>query len=115
MTSTNVKVSSVELNIVNDVQNVITRTFPQAEIILYGSTAKGKRTVASDYDFLVITNSRVSEKQKEPVFDYVFKKYILEKNIEVSIFYQTRENWESKVMKGSPYYQNITQEGIVLS
>jgi predicted nucleotidyltransferase len=77
---------------------------PQA-IILFGSGAKGKRTIDSDYDFLVIkeTNKQFADRIREA-------HSILKTNIPVDVIVVTPKEAED-LPKKSVFFSHIIQEG----
>ncbi len=54
-------------NMLTECRAAIERIDPYAEIILYGSRARGDAAPESDYDLLILTNEEVTLK-KEDVF-----------------------------------------------
>jgi predicted nucleotidyltransferase len=85
---------------------------PSAEVILYGSRARGDERSDSDWDLLILTNYPVSvDKEKE------FRHHLFDLELEVeepfSTFVYSRKDWDAK-MRITPFYQNVISEGIRL-
>jgi predicted nucleotidyltransferase len=86
---------------------------PEAEIILFGSHARGQSHKDSDWDILVLLNqstvSRIVEKEfRDDLFELE-----LELGEPISTFVFSKNEWEQKYMV-TPLYQNIKREGIYL-
>lgn len=81
-------------------------------IILYGSVARGTNTEESDIDIALIMHGRLDFDTEDKLSDFIvdmnlkYDKVFSVIDIDVHHF----QKW----MKSLPFYQNITQEGIVL-
>lgn len=85
---------------------------PKAEIILYGSRARGTENRDSDWDILVLTDYPVDlNKERE------FRNHLYELELETgepfSLFAYSSKEWETK-QKISPFYISVSKEGIRL-
>lgn len=85
---------------------------PTAEIILYGSRARGDERTDSDWDILVLTNYPIDVETERKFRN---KLYDLElfSGESISFFLYSKNEWETK-HRISPFYNNVTQEGIRL-
>ncbi len=86
---------------------------PFADIILFGSHARGQSHKNSDWDILILLNqpivNRMIEKEyRDELFDIE-----LEIGEPISIFVFSKNDWEQK-HEITPLYQNIKREGIYL-
>lgn len=83
---------------------------PGAEIILYGSRARGEEHADSDWDLLVLTNYRVDlsieRKFRNKLYDLE-----LETGEPFSIFVYSKNDWNTKQII-TPFYHNVTREGL---
>jgi uncharacterized protein len=80
-----------------------------AEIMLFGSRARGDFKNTSDWDFLILLNKKVNEKLKDEIRDELFEMELDSDQI-ISTIIQSKQNW--KDLDITPLYQNIVKEGI---
>jgi len=92
------------------VKQVIGRIDSGAEIILYGSRARGTERIDSDWDILVLTEYPV-DLLKERMFRNALYDLELETGEPFSVFVYSKNEWETK-QKVTPFYFNVTKEGI---
>jgi|ERR1039457_7116174 predicted nucleotidyltransferase len=87
---------------------------PTAEVILFGSHARGDANKDSDWDILILVNIKNFEKDMERAYRDPIT--AIEVDIEESI--QTiiipKDDWESRHVP-TPFYQNIKKQGILLT
>ena len=81
-----------------------------AEVILYGSRARGDAHEDSDWDILILTENKVDlDKESE------FRDHLFDLEIEVeepfSIFAYSKKEWETK-QSVTPFYESVILEGI---
>ena len=86
---------------------------PSADVILFGSHARGQATADSDWDILILLNlphvTRLMEKEfSDELFDIE-----LEQGEIISAFVFSKSEWETK-HSATPFYHNIKKEGIRL-
>jgi predicted nucleotidyltransferase len=83
---------------------------PKAEIILYGSRARGDNRPDSDWDILILTDYPV-DLNKERVFRDSLYDLELETGEPFSVFVYSKNDWTSK-QRITPFYNNVIQEGV---
>ena len=94
------------------IRQTINSVDPTAEVILYGSRARGDERSDSDWDILVLTeysmNIKIEREFREKLYD-------LELNTgeSFSIFIYSKNDWQTK-QRITPFYQNVIQEGVRL-
>lgn len=83
---------------------------PSAEVILYGSRARGEERADSDWDIIVLTDygvdSNTERKFRNNLYDLE-----LETGEPFSIFVYSKNDWHTR-QKITPFYQNVTLEGM---
>jgi len=84
----------------------------KAEVILYGSRARGDERADSDWDILILTDYPVDLATEEKFRD---KLYDLELEIDepLSVFIYSKNEWKRR-QKITPFYRNVNKEGIAL-
>jgi len=95
------------------IKDSIKKKNPEAEIILFGSQARGESNYDSDLDILILLNHpKVSRLQAQEYRDVL---YVIELEIgqPISTFIFAKNDWES-THKYTPLYNNIKKEGIYL-
>ena len=86
---------------------------PDAEIILYGSRARGDAQPDSDWDLLVLLDGNVDWKRKEKISHRLLE-VELEYNEVLLPIVNSRKEWNSPRYQAMPFHENVTREGIRL-
>lgn len=83
-----------------------------AEVILYGSRARGNNRSDSDWDILILTDYYVDlsieRKFRNKLYDIE-----LETGEPLSVFVYSKTDWQTK-QSITPFFYNVTQEGLRL-
>lgn len=82
-----------------------------AQVILFGSRARGDSKQGSDWDFLILTSSALTEKRKRVIRDKLVDTEIEAEQAISTIIYH-RKRWND--ISITPLYQNVMNEGIEL-
>ena len=85
---------------------------PKAEVILFGSRARGDERDDSDWDILILTDYP-ADLQLERMFRQDLYDLELETGESFSVFVYSKSDWISR-QRITPFYLNVTQEGISL-
>ena len=83
-----------------------------AQIVLYGSTARGTAGPESDIDIALFIYGRLTAQQEDQLSDLVVDMNLKYNKVfsVVDIDQRTYQKWRSV----TPFYQNVDREGIVL-
>lgn len=91
----------------------ITEIVPDADIILYGSRARGNARPDSDYDLLVLTDQETDLDLEDNLRAAVFN-FQLEYDVLLSVFAYNRSQWNSPLYRAMPFHKNIEREGTMV-
>ena len=83
-----------------------------ADVILYGSRSRGEVRQDSDWDILILVNSK-ADIETEKVFRHKLFDLELEIGEAFSTFVYNKQEWETKFWM-TPLYKNVANEGIAL-
>lgn len=103
-----------EQHIIKLIHNRILEIDPSAEVILYGSHARGKPNKESDWDLLILLESPDVNKRTEQSFRHHLFDIELEIGEPISVFVYSKKDWENKYSI-TPFYKSIKKEGIVIT
>ena len=100
-------------NLLKQVEQQIHSIVPDAEVILYGSRARGDAGPASDWDFLILVDQpldrdRIAE-LKNRLYDLE-----LETDTVLTSIVRTRDEWNSPRYSVLPFKRTVQQEGVSL-
>jgi len=85
--------------------------FPDAEVILYGSKARGDDEEFSDIDLLILLNGKVNTQLEEEVISLAFQ-VELKYEIVFGLLIESKEFWNTELAKAMPIHWNIDRDGI---
>jgi predicted nucleotidyltransferase len=86
---------------------------PHAQIVLFGSRARGVAGPESDFDLLVIDPSPVSTDIRKRLSDALYD-VELDREIVVSCVVCSREQWDASPWRAAPLRANVEREGIAV-
>jgi len=99
-------------NITGRIRNEIKSIDPTAQVILFGSRARGDARQDSDWDILILIKDKVTT-EIERSFRYRLFDLELETGEVFSTFVYNTDTWNKK-HKVTPFYRSIKQEGVLL-
>src|SRR5690606_13025621 len=105
--------STFEKHIASLIKKRLSVKDPHAEIILFGSKARGDASVDSDWDILILTDKPVLNHLKEEVYRNELFEIELETGEAISAIILSKQDWNRKYSV-TPLYMNIQKEGIRL-
>jgi uncharacterized protein len=99
-------------HIAKQIKNSIKTIDSKAQVIIFGSRARGDSKIESDWDILILTDYPVTVKVEDTFRDVLFDIEI-ETGEVLSIFIYQNSDWNSR-HKVTPLYKNIQKEGVLL-
>ena len=109
----NLKLKDNEIKAINALKKTILDLYPDAEIILFGSKARGDYDKDSDIDILILLNAEVNSKIEEKIIGDIYD-IELKYDILFGLLIQNKNLWHSSKYQVMPVAENINKEGIVL-
>lgn len=102
-----------ESKITVTVRDLVHSIDPDADVILYGSYARGDAGPDSDWDILVITEKTLTWNEEQKLRELIYK-YEVTSDTVLSVVIHSKKEWNNPVFQISPFYKNIIREGIRL-
>ena len=100
----------VLMELVNGILEIM--EYQVVSIILYGSVAKGTDTDESDVDVALLMKGNLDKETEEKLSDFIVDMNLKYDKVfsVIDIDFDSFKKWENV----TPFYKNVTQEGIVL-
>ena len=100
----------------NQVTKLLTSTVhqltPGADVLLFGSRARGDASAESDWDVMVLLPNNVATIAKKDEVSYSIRQLGWELNEIINPIVYADSEWQSK--SHTPFYKNVLKEGIYL-
>jgi len=104
---------SASRDIRTEVKQIVREEFPSAEILLYGSRARGDAHPESDWDFLILVDSDEELQKAEPV-----KRQLdaleWESGEAITTIFRTKDDWNQSLTRATPFHKNVETESVSL-
>jgi uncharacterized protein len=96
--------------VLSRIKNLVREVDPTADVILYGSRARGDEHQESDWDLLILVDSK-TDLDYESVFRHRLYEIELDLGEAFSVSVYNKNEWRSNHWM-TPLYQNINKEGL---
>ena len=96
--------------VLSKIKSLVKEIDRDAEVILYGSRARGEEHQDSDWDILILVDSK-TDLDYEKVFRHGLYEIELDLDEAFSISVYNKDEWRSKYWM-TPLFQNIAWEGV---
>lgn len=107
------KSSTADVELLQRCKRAIRQVVPDADVILYGSRARGDADQYSDYDILIIVNGQVNMALEKKIHENVYPLELETCEVLTLITY-SKLQWDSPLYRAMPFHKNIDREGILL-
>ena len=94
-------------------KKAIRQVVPDADVILYGSRARGDAEEYSDYDILVLTNGPADIPVHEKMIESIYP-LELDTGAVLTLIIYNRKQWNTPLYRVIPLHKNIDSEGVLL-
>jgi predicted nucleotidyltransferase len=94
-------------------RQAIRRAVPDADVILYGSRARGDAREYSDYDILVLVDEPVNVALKDRILASVYP-LELETGAMLTLITYNRRQWDSSPYREMPFHQDVERDGVIV-
>ena len=91
------------------VKETVSNLDPSANVILFGSRARGDFKADSDWDFLILTPQKLTINYRDSIRDSLYL-IELEQDQVISSVIENSEEWQKYLY--SEFYKNVAKEGI---
>lgn len=95
------------------IKKTVQNVEPSADIILYGSYARGEQKEESDIDLLILVNNNTLSYEERKKISYPLFNLESEVGINISPLIYDKNTWENKHYV-TPFYKNVKEDGILL-
>ena len=103
--------SSRTKELVLGVKNTVRAFDPNAQVVMFGSHARGDARQDSDYDFLILLHQPVDFQLKRKVLDQLYE-VELQTGCIIGALIENIEDWQ--MMEYSPIFSEIELEGVAV-
>lgn len=104
-------ISDQDRLLLHEVKHIVRRLLPTADVLLYGSVARGTQDAESDYDILVLTDSPISKEDRCEIERMLLDLELL-RDVILSTIYHSRSEWASH--STWPFHTEVEKHGIAL-
>ena len=104
---------SSQKEILAQITKSVKSVFPEAEVILFGSRARGDSKADSDFDLLVLIDKEKVNREDEKKVKYPLYEIEFETGKIISPLVLSKRDWETR-HPISPFFETVSQEGIRL-
>ena len=102
-----------DMELLQKCKEAIEDVVSDAEVVLYGSRARGDAREDSDYDILVLTDEPASMSMEEKLVESLLPME-LDSGKVLTIITYNRQQWDTPLYRAMPLHKNIDREGVAL-
>jgi predicted nucleotidyltransferase len=104
---------AADTDLLEQCKKTICGAIPDADVIVYGSRARGDATSDSDYDILVLVDRAVNMTLKEELISCIYPLELASGAV-LTLMVYSRDCWNSELYNAMPFRENVEREGVLL-
>jgi predicted nucleotidyltransferase len=104
---------NADIELLKRCKKAIRQVAPDADVILYGSRARGDAGEYSDYDILVLTDGPADIPVHEKMIDSIYP-LELDTGAVLTLSIYNRQQWDTPLYRAMPFHKNVDCEGVLL-
>ena len=105
--------SVADIELLRRCKKAITTVTGDADVILYGSRARGDADEYSDYDIMVIVNGPADMVLEGKIRDNIYP-LELETEAMLTLIVYSKQQWDSPLYRAMPLHKNVDRDGVLL-
>lgn len=95
----------------NDIKQAVLSVDESADVLLFGSRARGDFEEESDWDILILTNEEVNREYRLDLIGTIITLEI-RYAIGISPVFKNKSEWSE--LEGTDFYSNVKEDGVIL-
>jgi predicted nucleotidyltransferase len=92
-------------------RDAIQTVVPDAEVILFGSRARGEAQPDSDMDLMILVDRVSTAGLERKILETIYP-IQLESGVMISFLVESRHRWESRLYRAIPIVQAVERDGV---
>jgi predicted nucleotidyltransferase len=102
-----------EIDAIYDLKSKLLKSFPEVELVLFGSKARGDFEDFSDIDILILVDEEVDHELKDKIIEIAYD-IELDNNSVFGFIIERKKFWRSSKYKVMPLYQKVEKDGVIV-
>jgi hypothetical protein len=104
---------NADINLLKRCKKAVRQVVADADVILYGSRARGDADEYSDYDILILVNGDAELPLEQKIRSNIYP-LELDSGAVLTLFVYSRQQWDTPLYRAMPFHENVDREGVLL-